>query len=64
MVLETDIADYAVKEPQKKVVENLFGWKKMSKGISNFQIEKALKEIDDPDINENFVGAFRIGSET
>ena len=36
----------------------------MSKGISNFQIEKALKEIDDPDINENFVAAFRIGSET
>ena len=30
----------------------------MSKGISNFQIEKALKDIDDSDINYNFVGVF------
>ena len=28
----------------------------MAKGTSNFQIEKALKDIDDPDINHNFVG--------
>ena len=28
----------------------------MAKRISNFQIEKALKNIDDPDINGNFVG--------
>ena len=30
----------------------------MSEGISNFQIEQALKNIDDPDVNVNFVGAF------
>ena len=30
----------------------------MAKGTSNFQIEKALKDIDDPDINHNFVGVF------
>ena len=28
------------------------------KVISNFQIGKALKVIDDPDINDNFVGVF------
>ena len=30
--------------------------KKMSKGISNFQIENVFRHIDDPDINKNFVG--------
>ena len=30
----------------------------MPKGISNFQIEKGLKDIDHPDINDNFVGGF------
>ena len=30
----------------------------MSKRISNFQIEEALKNIDDTDINDNFLGAF------
>ena len=30
----------------------------MAKGISNFQIEEALKDIDDSDINDNFVGVF------
>ena len=30
----------------------------MAKGIGNFQIEKALKYIDNPDINQNFVGGF------
>ena len=30
----------------------------MSKGISNIQIEKAFKELNDQDIDENFVGAF------
>ena len=32
--------------------------KKLSKGISNFQIEKALKGIDDTDIDDNFLGVF------
>ena len=30
----------------------------MSKGISNFQIEEALRNINNPAINDNFVGAF------
>ena len=30
----------------------------MLKGISNFQIEQAIKEIDDEDLNNNFVGVF------
>ena len=30
----------------------------MMGGISNTQIEKAFKEIDDPDLLENFVGVF------
>ena len=30
----------------------------MNRGISNFQIEEAFKNVDDPDINDNFVGAF------
>ena len=30
----------------------------MAKGISNFQIENALKNIKDDDIDENFVGVF------
>ena len=30
----------------------------MSKGISNSQIENALKNMEDEDINNNSVGAF------
>ena len=30
----------------------------MSKGISNFQIEEAFKNMEDEDINNNFVGVF------
>ena len=30
----------------------------MSKGISNIQIENALRNLDDKDINDNFVGVF------
>ena len=30
----------------------------MNRGISNFQIKEAFKNVDDPDINDNFVGAF------
>ena len=30
----------------------------MFKGITNFQIETALKNINDPDIDDNFVGVF------
>ena len=31
----------------------------MSKGLSNFQIEKILKDIGDPDINDNFVSVLQ-----
>ena len=30
----------------------------MSKDISNFEIEKIFKEINNKDINENFLGVF------
>ena len=30
----------------------------MAKGISNIQIENALRNLDDEDINDNFVGVF------
>ena len=30
----------------------------MAKGISNFQIENALKNMNDDDIDDNFVGVF------
>ena len=30
----------------------------MSEGIINFQIEEAFKNLNDPDINDSFVGAF------
>ena len=30
----------------------------MSKGISNVQIENAIKNIEDEDLNDNFVGVF------
>ena len=32
--------------------------KSMLKGISNFEIEKAFKEINKEDINKNFLGVF------
>ena len=31
---------------------------KMCKGITNVQIETALNNINDPDIDDNFVGVF------
>ena len=30
----------------------------MCEVISNFQIEQAFKNLNDPDINDDFVGAF------
>ena len=30
----------------------------MLKGISNFQIEETIKQIDDEDLGNNFVGVF------
>ena len=31
----------------------------MSRGISNFEIKKVLEEINNDDINENFIGVFQ-----
>ena len=61
-MLESDVANYVVQETQKRAKEdlnNLFGglWKK-SNGISNFQIEEALTNIGDEDIENNFTGVF------
>ena len=30
----------------------------MTKGISNFEIERVFKEINNDDLNENFLGVF------
>ena len=35
-------------------------YKKNDKGISNFQIEEAFKNMNDEDINNNFVGVLTI----
>ena len=32
--------------------------KKMRRGISNFQIENAIKNIQDQDLDDNFMGVF------
>ena len=36
----------------------------MSEGIINFQTEESFKNLNDPDINDNFVGAFRANQMT
>ena len=30
----------------------------MSEGIDNFQIEEAFNNLNDPDINDSFIGVF------
>ena len=61
-MLESDVANYVVQETQKRAKEdlnNLFGGLcKKSNGISNFQIEEALTNIGDEDIENNFTGVF------
>ena len=65
-VLDSDIANYIVQKTQKEAKEDLVilfgGVLKMTKGISNFQIEEektsSFKNIEDKDINNNFVGVF------
>ena len=32
----------------------------MLKGISNFQIAETIKQIDDEDLTNNFVGVFQL----
>ena len=34
----------------------------MSKGISNVQIENAIENIEDDDLNDNFMGVFSVES--
>ena len=61
--LESDVGNYIVEETWKKTkkkkdINNLFGKEKMIDGISNFRIEKAFKNTNDEDIDNNFVGGF------
>ena len=58
--LEPDVANYIVEEKQGEKIDldNLFGQKKMPNGITNFLVEEAFKNINDDNINDNFVGAF------
>ena len=51
--LEFELVNYVVKSVQNE----LYNWQN-TKGISNFQIERAMKKIDDEDLNNNFVGVF------
>ena len=51
--LNSDIADFAVKKARTELFTG-----NIVKVISNFQIGKALKVIDDPDINDNLVLVF------
>ena len=48
--LESGIPNYAVKKHKKNYL--------MSKGITDFRIETALKNINDEDLNYNFIGVF------
>ena len=58
--LSSDIANMVVDEAQnraKNKYTTLFDNQKMG-GISNFQIENAIKKIGDEDVLDNFVGVF------
>ena len=54
--LESNVANYIAEEAQTKQLKTCLV--KMAQGISNFQIEKAFENINDTDINNNFVGVF------
>ena len=60
--LESDVVSYIVEESQKKTKKDLNDFfseiQKMSKGISNFQIEETFKNIVDEDIENNYVDVF------
>ena len=43
---------------RKKLLRIYLVNKKMCKGLSNFQIEKTPKDINDPDKNDSFAGVF------
>ena len=46
-------------EQSKKQTNKYFCWcLSMSKGISNLQIENALRNIGDEELDDNFVGVF------
>ena len=44
-------------EQEKNTIAQTCLVKKM-RGISNFQIEEAIKKIDDQDLLDNFIGVF------
>ena len=60
--LNSDIANCVVEETQnkakKKTIKSFWGRVTISKGVSNFQIENAIKNIRDEDMDDNFVGVF------
>ena len=55
-VLDTGIDNYVVNKGLKWLVKDLI--KNMSNCICNFEIGKAIKEINNEDINESFLGEF------
>ena len=57
--LDSEVADMVVEETQKESAINLILYflKKVG-GISNFQVENAIKNIGDDDLIDNFVGLF------
>ena len=62
-ILTLQITEQKTQKEAKEDLDNLFGGVlKMTKGIGNFQIEEeqksSFKNIEDRDINNNFVGVF------
>lgn len=55
-VLDTGIDNYVINKGLKWLEKDLI--KNMSNGICNFEIGKAIKEINNEDINESFLGEF------
>ena len=43
---------------KKKTIKSFWGRVTISKGVSNFQIENAIKNIRDEDLDDNFVSVF------
>lgn len=52
-VIKLDLANYALKKYKVNFITS-----KMLKGVSNFQIEDAIKKNNNEDLNNNFVGVF------
>ena len=52
------ICKYVVEEVRNRAQNQLNNLNKLSKVISNVQIENAIENIEDNDLNDNFVGVF------